>query len=217
MLDMQVEDDEHFAVYRLTRRGATAARRMAAGEGMTDRAEIGCPRSVVLVGMMGAGKTSVGKRLAQALDLPFVDADDEIVRAAGCSIEEIFRTYGEAAFRDGERRVISRILEDGPLVLATGGGAFMNPETRAAIANNGISIWLDADLDVLYRRTRRRKVRPLLQNDDPRGTLERLMAQRNPIYATADLTIETAHERPDATVARIVELLKSQGIQRGAA
>ena len=167
------------------------------------------PRNIVLVGLMGAGKTSVGKRLARRLGLPFVDADDEIVKAAGCSIAEIFKKFGESAFREGERRVIARILDGGPLVLATGGGAFMDPDTRDIIAETGTSVWLDAKLETLYQRTRRRDVRPLLQNEDPKGTLERLMAQRNPVYATADITVPTANERPDATVERIVQALEA--------
>jgi shikimate kinase len=160
-------------------------------------------RSLVLVGLMGAGKSTVGRRLAGKLDLPFRDADNEIEAAAGMTIPEIFATHGEAYFRDGERRVIARLLQEGPIVLATGGGAFMNEETRARIAESGISIWLKADLDVLMRRVRKRSNRPLLQNPDPEGTMRKLMDTRYPVYATADLTVES-HEAPhDRVLAEI--------------
>ncbi|MBT3358839.1 MAG: shikimate kinase [Rhodospirillales bacterium] len=164
-------------------------------------------RLIVLVGLMGVGKSSVGRRLAGHLELPFIDADDEIEKAAGCPISEIFRLYGEPAFRDGERRVIARILASGPGILATGGGAFMDPDTRAEIAENGISVWLRADVEVLYQRTRRRNTRPLLQNGDPRATLERLAAERYPIYAQADITIETDGEKLTETLDHIVNEL----------
>jgi shikimate kinase len=161
-------------------------------------------RSIVLVGLMGAGKSTVGRRLAQKLGLPFRDADNEIESAAGMSIPDIFATHGEEYFRDGERRVIARLLQEGPMVLATGGGAFMNEETRARIAEHGISIWLRADLDVLMRRVRKRATRPLLQNADPEGTMRQLMEKRHPIYALADLTVES-HEAPhDRVVAEII-------------
>jgi shikimate kinase len=164
-------------------------------------------RSIVLVGLMGAGKSTVGRRLAQKLGLPFRDADNEIEAAAGMSIPDIFAIHGEAHFRDGERRVIARLLQEGPMVLATGGGAFMNEETRARIAENGISIWLRADLDVLMRRVRKRATRPLLQNPDPEGTMRQLMAKRHPVYALADLTVES-HEAPhDRVVAEIINCL----------
>jgi shikimate kinase len=156
------------------------------------------PRAIVLVGLMGAGKTTIGRRLATRLGLPFRDADHEIEAAAGMSVADIFSIYGEPAFRDGERRVIARLLTEGPLVLATGGGAFMNPETRQRIAEHGISAWLKADHATLMRRVRRRSHRPLLQNADPDETMRRLMAERHPIYAEADLTIESSdgsHER----------------------
>jgi len=148
-------------------------------------------RSIVLIGLMGAGKTTVGRRMANRLGLPFVDADHEIEAAAGETIPEIFARRGEAAFREGERRVIARLLEDGPQVLATGGGAFMDPTTRANIAARGISIWLRADLDVLMRRVSRRSNRPLLQQGDPRTTMEKLINERYPVYAEADITIES--------------------------
>ncbi|MCG8509832.1 MAG: shikimate kinase [Rhodospirillales bacterium] len=161
-------------------------------------------RFVVLVGLMGAGKSCVGRLLAEELGVPFIDADDEIEEAAGCTITDIFRLYGEAAFRDGERRVIARILDSGPGVLATGGGAFMDAGTRETIRARGLSVWLRADIDTLFRRTRRRSVRPLLENEDPRGTLERLASERYPIYAEADVTVETGEDRPIETVRRII-------------
>nr|WP_256515524.1 shikimate kinase [Alsobacter ponti] len=165
-------------------------------------------RSIVLVGMMGAGKSSVGRRLAGRLGLPFADADTEIERAAGMSIPEIFAARGEADFRDGERRVIARLLAEGPLVLATGGGAFMNAETRQRIAENGISVWLRAEFDVLMRRVRKRSNRPLLQTPDPEGTLRKLIADRNPTYALADITVESRDVPHETVVAEIVSALR---------
>lgn len=161
-------------------------------------------RSIVMVGLMGAGKSSIGRRLATRLNLPFVDADTEIEAAAGCTIAEFFERHGEAAFRDGERRVIARLLEDEPKVLATGGGAFMDPETRAAIAHAGISVWLRADLETLVRRTARLTARPLLNNADPANTLESLMETRHPVYAQADIVVESNDGPPDETVERVV-------------
>ena len=164
-------------------------------------------RSVVLVGLMGAGKSTVGRRLAARLSLPFTDADQEIEAAAGMSIPDIFALHGEPYFRDGERRVIARLLRDGPAVLATGGGAYMDPQTRARIAESGVSVWLKADFDVLMRRVRKRSTRPLLQNPDPEGTMRRLMELRHPVYATADITIDS-HETPhDKVVAEVVRAL----------
>lgn len=154
-------------------------------------------RSVVLVGLMGAGKSSVGRRLAQRLGLPFVDADTEIEKAADLTIPEIFDKHGEAYFRAGEVRVVARILDTGPQVLATGGGAYMNAETRARIRERGISIWLKAELDVLMKRVKRRGDRPLLKADDPQAVLKRLMDERYPVYAEAALTVlsrEASHE-----------------------
>jgi len=156
-------------------------------------------RSVVLVGMMGAGKSSIGRRLAGRMEIPFVDADIEIEKAAGMSIAEIFAAHGEAYFRAGEARVIVRLLDGGPQVLATGGGAFMNPETRAAIRAKGISVWLRATLEVLNRRIKRRGDRPLLKDSDPVETLKRLIEQRYPVYAEADLTVES-REVPHETI-----------------
>jgi shikimate kinase len=146
-------------------------------------------RLIVLVGLMASGKTSVGRILAQKLSLPFVDADHEIESAARMTIPEIFEKHGEADFRSGERRVIARLLRDGPRVLATGGGAFMNAETRAAVRERGISVWLKADFETLMRRARRRTNRPLLQTADPEATMRKLMEVRYPIYAEADITI----------------------------
>lgn len=148
-------------------------------------------RNVVLVGMMGAGKTSVGRRLAQGLGLSFVDADSEIEAAANMSIPEIFEFYGEEHFRDGERRVIARLLADGPKVMATGGGAFMAPETRQRIAENGVSLWLKADLQLLLDRVRRRGKRPLLSHPDPARVMRELLAVREPVYAQADVVVES--------------------------
>ena len=161
----------------------------------------------MLVGLMGAGKSTVGRRLAAKLNLPFYDADHEIEAAAGMSIPEIFRIFGEDHFRNGERRVIARLLQEGPIVLATGGGAFMSEETRARIAGAGISVWLRADLDVLMRRVRKRSNRPLLENPDPEGTMRRLMEIRHPIYRRADLTVES-HDTPhDRVVADVMKAL----------
>ena len=166
-------------------------------------------QSVVLVGLMGAGKSSVGRRLARSLHASFADADDEIVAAAGMSIPDIFAVYGEAAFRDLERRVVARLLERPPMVLALGGGAFIDPETRAKVKVLARSIWLRADLETLVARTMRKQgSRPLLAAGDPRHTLSRLMEERHPIYAEADHIIDTATEPPDALVLRIIDLLQ---------
>ena len=156
-------------------------------------------RALVLVGMMGAGKTTVGRRLASRLGLPFFDADVEIeVAHAGMTIPEIFRDYGEPYFRDGEARVIARLLEGGPCVIATGGGAWMREDTRERIRAKGVSMWLKADNDVLLRRVKRRTDRPLLQTADPAATIDRLVAERYPVYAEAELTVlsrEVPHDR----------------------
>ena len=156
----------------------------------------GC--SLVLVGMMGAGKSSIGRKLAQRLGLPFVDADSEIERAAGMSISDIFAEHGEPYFRAGEARVIARLLDAGPQVLATGGGAFMHPQSRDAIRAKGISVWLKADHDVLMKRIKRRNDRPLLKIDDPEAKLRELIDLRYPTYALADLTVQSrdvVHEK----------------------
>jgi shikimate kinase len=155
-------------------------------------------RSAVLVGMMGAGKSSIGRRVALRLGIPFVDADAEIEKAAGMTIPDIFAMHGEPDFRAGEARVIARLLENGPQVLATGGGAFMNADTRAVIGAKGVSVWLKAEFDVLMRRIKRRHDRPLLKTDDPGATLRALMDERYPVYALADVTVqsrEVPHEK----------------------
>jgi shikimate kinase len=168
-------------------------------------------RSIVLVGLMGVGKTTVGRRLATLLHLPFVDADHEIEEAAGCSVTEIFARFGEQAFRDGERRVIGRLLDGPRRVLATGGGAFMDARTRAAIKRRGISVWLKADIGLLMERVGRKGNRPLLQTADPRATLERLAAERYPVYAEADLTVESREGPHDRVVKSIVHALREAG------
>jgi shikimate kinase len=168
-------------------------------------------RTVTLVGMMGAGKSSVGRRLAARLAVPFRDADSEIESAAGCTISEIFERYGEASFRDGERRVIARLLTEAPHVLATGGGAFMDAQTRAAVKELSVSIWIKAPLEVLLQRVKRRDNRPLLKTGDPRETLERLLKEREPQYAEADLTIESEEGPHSLAVDRIIGVLKDRG------
>ena len=164
-------------------------------------------RSLVLVGLMGCGKSSIGRRLATHLELPFVDADDEIEKAAGKTIPEIFADHGEAMFRDGERRVIARLLRSGPQVLATGGGAFMNAETRTGIREAGISIWLKAELAVLMKRVMRRDNRPLLKHADPEARMRELMDLRYPIYAQADLTLHTREVPHDVIVDELITAL----------
>ena len=165
-------------------------------------------RSIVLVGMMGVGKSSIGRRLAGRLSIPFVDADTEIEKAAGMSIADMFARHGEADFRNGEARVIARLLEAGPQVLAAGGGAFMNADTRAAMQAKAVSIWLSADLDVLMRRVSKRKnERPLLQTADLAETLRRLLAEREPIYALADRTVKSRDVSHEAIVAEITTAL----------
>jgi len=165
-------------------------------------------RSIVLVGMMGVGKSSVGRRLAVRLSVPFVDADSEIETAAKMTIPEIFARHGEPYFRSGEARVIARLLEGGPQVLATGGGAFMNADTRALIRQKGVSVWLHADLDVLLRRTsKRRSDRPLLQTENPDETLRALLAEREPTYALADLTVQSREVPHEAIVADVMTAL----------
>jgi shikimate kinase len=173
-------------------------------------------RTIALVGMMGAGKSSVGRRLAAKLGVPFRDADAEIESAAGCSISEIFERFGEEEFRKGERRVIGRLLAEEPHVLATGGGAFINAETRAEIKALGVSIWLKAPLDLLVSRVKRRETRPLLKNGDPQEIMARLLAEREPIYAEADIALNS-EEGPHATVVdRIVAALEARGLLESA-
>jgi shikimate kinase len=164
-------------------------------------------RCVVLIGMMGAGKSTIGRRMAARLRLPFVDADTEIETAAGMSIPDIFETHGEPHFRDGEARVIARLLDSGPAVIATGGGAFMREETRGRIRDKAVSIWLKADAEVIMKRVRRRSDRPLLQNADPEGTVGRLLGEREPVYATADLTILSRDVPHDKIVDECLEAL----------
>lgn len=156
---------------------------------------------------MGAGKTSVGRKLAKIMGLSFTDADEEICKAAGCSIQDIFEKYGEDAFRDVEERVISRLLQEGTRVLATGGGAFMNPRIQALISTNGISVWLRAELEVLVRRTRRRSGRPLLKNKNHRATLEKLIIERGPVYAESDIVVDSMDEGPNATAKLVMNAL----------
>ena len=165
-------------------------------------------RPIVLVGLMGAGKTSVGRRLAAALGANFVDSDDEIVDAAGMSIADIFENLGEAHFRDGERRVLARLMAEAPQVIATGGGAFMNDETRALIKERGVSVWLRAELDTLLKRVSGKATRPLLQSGDPREILSGLMKKRHPVYAEADVVVEIYMDDPhEVVVGRIIAAL----------
>ncbi len=164
-------------------------------------------KTIVVVGLMGAGKTSIGRRLARRLGVPFVESDAEIVKAAGCSVEDIFQLYGEEAFRDCERKVIARLLDGDPHVLATGGGAFMDPLTRERIVERAISVWLRADLDLLVERTGRRRTRPLLNTGDPRETLSQLLETRYPVYSTADITVDTGIEHHDVTVENVLKSL----------
>jgi shikimate kinase len=176
--------------------------------GMTAQAQGFAPRrTIVLVGLMGAGKTKIGRRLATRLNLPFFDSDIEIEAAAGETIEEIFRNRGEGVFRDGERRVIARLLTQPIHVLATGGGAFMDPATRALISRRGFSVWLRADLDVLAARVARRNNRPLLQQRDARTVLAELIERRHPIYAEADVTIDSGEGPLELTTARVIAAL----------
>ena len=169
-------------------------------------------RTVVLVGLMGAGKTHVGRRLARRLDAPFFDSDSEIELAAGMSVSDIFGTLGETAFRDAERRVIQRLLDGPPAILATGGGSYMNAETRRAIAGSACSIWLKASLPVLLSRTSRSNRRPLLANGNAEAILGELMAKRYPIYAQADEVIDSDGTGIDMTVSTIVETLRLRAI-----
>jgi shikimate kinase len=173
------------------------------------------PRTIALVGLMGAGKTSIGRRLAQRLGLPFIDADAEIEAAAGTTIEEIFRRHGESAFRDGERRVIARLLDNPVHVLATGGGAFMDGATRALLRKRAITVWLRANLELMLARVGRRNNRPLLKNGEPRAVLERLIAERYPVYAEADISVDSIDGPPDATVERVLAALNAYAAPQG--
>ena len=171
-------------------------------------AKIPLDKPVVLVGLMGAGKSTIGRRLATTLDLPFIDSDNEIVEAAGCSIADIFETYGEAIFRDLEQRVLLRLISGAPCVLATGGGAYINPEIREVIQEKAISVWLKADLDILLERVSRRDTRPLLKTGDKGTILSRLMEERYPIYGLADITIDSNAGLHEAVVDNIITKLQ---------
>src|SRR5215475_15745306 len=165
------------------------------------------PKLIVLVGMMGAGKSTIGRRLAARLRLPFLDADGEIEAAAGMTIPEIFELHGEPHFRDGEARVIARLLDGGPAVLATGGGSFMREETRSRVREKAVSVWLKADPDIIMRRVKRRADRPLLQTADPAATVGRLISEREPIYQHADLTIASREVPHDKIVDECLDAL----------
>lgn len=165
---------------------------------------------MVLVGMMGAGKTTIGRRIAPRLGLPFFDADQEIEKAAGMSVSDLFATHGEQSFREGEAKVIRRLLEGPPHVLATGGGAVTHPETRTLIARQAVSIWIKADIDTIVRRAARRNTRPLLQTADPRATVERLLKERQDYYAAADIHVETQPGPHGATVDIIMAALENR-------
>jgi shikimate kinase len=167
-------------------------------------------RLIVLVGMMGAGKSTIGRRLAARLRLPFLDADAEIETAHAMPIPEIFERFGEPYFRDGEARVIARLLESGPAVLATGGGSFMREETRRRVHDKAVSIWLKADADIIMRRVKRRTDRPLLQTADPAATVGRLIAEREPIYQDADITISSRDVPHDKIVEECIEALRGR-------
>ena len=175
---------------------------------MTD-AELNFAKPLVLVGMMGAGKTAIGKRLADRLKVPFTDADFEIEKAAGCSIADFFQEHGEGAFRDGERRVIKRLLRGPVGILATGGGAFMDSGTRKEISQHGISIWFKADLETLWRRLSRRDSRPLLKTENPKATLEKLVNERYPVYADVDITVISTDGPPEAMVGQVLNAVRS--------
>jgi shikimate kinase len=164
-------------------------------------------RPVVLVGLMGAGKSTIGKKMASMLELPFFDLDTEIENVSRMSVTELFASYGEPDFRDLERRVMQRLLEGGSMILATGGGAYMNEQTRENIASAGISVWLNAELDVLMERVLRRHDRPLLKNDDPRAVMQKLMTERYPVYATADLSIMSRDEKREVIAQEVITLL----------
>ena len=173
------------------------------------RARLG-GRSIVLVGLMGAGKSTVGRKLAGLLGLPFLDADTEIETVSRMTIPELFEAYGEPEFRDLERRVIARLLETGPMVLATCGGAFMQASTRAAILRHGISVWLDADLDLLMERVGRRQNRPLLKMGDPRAVMEKLMTERYPVYATAEIRVVSRDVKKDVVATEVIDALEGR-------
>ncbi|MBZ9978661.1 shikimate kinase [Mesorhizobium sp. BR-1-1-10] len=164
-------------------------------------------RSIVFVGLMGAGKTAIGRKVATMLSLPFIDSDQEIESVSRMTVPELFERYGETEFRALEQRVILRVLENGPQVLSTGGGAFMNAQTREAVAAHGVSVWLKAELDLLMDRVSKKQNRPLLKSADPRAVLERLMAERYPVYATSDVTVPTRDDRKEVIAAEVIEAL----------
>jgi shikimate kinase len=164
-------------------------------------------RSIVFVGLMGAGKTVVGRKVSQMLGLPFIDSDHEIESISRMTIPDLFDTYGEAEFRALEQRVIERLLKTGPQVLSTGGGAFMNAETRRNVSDRGISVWLHADLDLLMQRVVKRPNRPLLRTPDPRAVMERLMRERYPVYGTAEITVTTRDEKREIIAGEVLEAL----------
>jgi shikimate kinase len=176
----------------------------------------GLKRTVALVGMMGAGKSALGRRLAARLGVEFRDADTEIEQAAGCTINEIFARYGEPAFRDGERKVIARLLTLPPHVLATGGGAFADDETRARIKDEAASVWIKVPLEVLIARVGRRDTRPMLKDGDPAEIMERLLKQREPLYAEADLTVNSEDGPHQMAVDQIVTMLKDRALLEAA-
>ncbi|MBD0414131.1 shikimate kinase [Oryzicola mucosus] len=164
-------------------------------------------RSIVFVGLMGAGKTAIGRKVANTLGIPFTDSDHEIESVSRMTVPELFERYGESEFRALEQRVIGRILEAGPQVLSTGGGAYMNAQTRQTIAERGVSVWLKAELDLLMERVAKKQNRPLLKNPDPRGTLAKLMDERYPVYALADLTVPTRDERKEIIAGEVIEAI----------
>jgi len=183
---------------------------------MTDTKALTLPKTLVMVGMMGAGKTAIGRRVAARLGLPFVDADEEIEKAAGCSIDDIFKSHGEAAFRDGERRVIKRLLKSPVQVLATGGGAFMDTETRERVRQNCLSVWLRVDVDTLWRRVKRRDDRPLLKTAAPYETLKELVEKRYPVYAEADIAVDSVdgptEDTANSVLCAVAAYLREKGM-----
>ena len=177
------------------------------GEGHAELLERLGKRSIVFVGLMGAGKTAIGRKVATMLSLPFIDSDQEIESVSRMTVPELFERYGETEFRALEQRVILRLLETGPQVLSTGGGAFMNAQTRDAIASHGVSVWLKAELDLLMERVSKKQNRPLLKNPDPRAVLERLMGERYPVYATSNVTVPTRDDRKEVIATEVVDAL----------
>ena len=167
-------------------------------------------RNIVFIGMMGSGKSAIGKRLAANLDLPFMDADNEIEAAAGMSIPDIFDCFGEDHFRQGERKVIARLMGEGPMVLSTGGGAFMNDETRELITSNAISIWLKADIETLVQRVKRKDNRPLLKTGDPEEIMSNLLKEREPFYSLANVVVESRNESHESVVEAVAESLLAE-------